>query len=128
MSNQDEEFEQRVRTTLDNSVTVLDADTRSRLAAGRVQALENKSFFARWLPTGNWIPATAFAACAVLALTLFVVNRQPDSPLQVAQADPDFALELLLGDDDSQAAEADPDFYIQMEAMLLNDEDEKNAG
>jgi anti-sigma-K factor RskA len=124
----DQEFEQRVRTTLDSSVSALDAETRSRLAAARAQAFERKSWLARWLPAGNWIPATALAACAVLAVTLFVVNRQTDAPLQMAQADPDFALELLLGDDDSTDTDADPDFYIQMEAMLLNEEDEQNAG
>lgn len=128
MSNHDQEFEQRVRTALDSSVTKLDADTRSRLAAGRVQAFERKSWLARWLPSSNWVPATAFAAIAVLAVTLFVVARQPNAPLQMAQADPDLALEVLLGDEDEPGAEVGPDFYIQMEAMMLYEEDEQNAG
>lgn len=128
MNRQDEEFEQRVRTTLDSSVTGLDAETRSRLVAGRVRALEQKSWSARWLSVSNWIPTAALAACAVLAVTLSFVNRHADAPLQIAQADGEFALELLLGDEDGLEAEADPDFYIQMEAMMLFEEDEQNAG
>lgn len=128
MSKQDHEFEQRVRVTLDSSVTALNAATRSRLASVRTQALEQKSWMARWMPAHRLIPATAFAACAVLAVTLYVANRQPDLPMQLAQTDADFALELLLGDDVIPDTEADPDFYIQMEALLLNEEEEINAG
>jgi anti-sigma-K factor RskA len=129
MSKQNDEFEQRVKTTLESSVSSLDAETRSRLVAGRVQALEHKPWQTRWLKLSGWIPTAALAACALLAVTLSIVNRHADSPLQVAQADPDFALEVLLGDEeDGPEAEADPNFYIQMEAMMLYEEDEQNAG
>ncbi len=127
MNREDQEFEQRARTALDSSVTTLDADTRRRLAAGRARALEQKSFFARWLPAGTWIPATALATVAVLAVTLVIVNRRPDVPVQVAQADPDFALELLLSEDDSADTVSDPDFFIVMEAMM-DEEDKQHAG
>jgi hypothetical protein len=127
MNRDDQEFEQRARTALDSSVTALDADTRRRLAAGRARALEQKSFLARWLPMGNWVPATAFAAIAVLAVTLFVANRQPDVPLQVAQSDSEFALELLLSEEDSADAVADPDFFVVMDAMM-DEEDAQHAG
>ena len=138
MNREDQEFEQRARTALDSSVTALDADTRRRLAAGRARALEQKSFFARWIPVGNWVPATAFAAIAVLAVTLFVANRHPDAPVQVAQvaqSDSDAALELLLGnnsddeedDENGQAADTDPDFFVVMDAMM-DEEDKQHAG
>lgn len=127
MNREDQEFEQRARTALDSGVTALDADTRRRLAAGRAKALEQKPGFVHWLSFGNWIPATALAACAVLAVVLFISQQKPDAPVQVAQTDQDFALELLLSNDDSQDAEADPDFYIVMEAMM-DEEDDKNAG
>ena len=130
MNREDQEFEQRARTALESSVTALDADTRRRLAAGRARALEQKSFFARWLTVGNWIPATAFAAIAVLAVTLFVANRHADAPTQVAQvaqADSEFALELLLSEDDSADTVADPDFFIVMEAMM-DEEDKQHEG
>ena len=127
MNREDQEFEQRARTALDSGVTALDADTRRRLAAGRARALEQKSFFARWLPAGTWIPATALATVAVLAVTLVIVNRHADVPVQVAQADPDFALELLLGDDDSADTVSDPDFFVVMDAMM-DEEDKQHAG
>jgi anti-sigma-K factor RskA len=135
MNREDQEFEQRARTALDSSVTALDADTRRRLAAGRARALEQKSFFARWLTMDNWVPATAFAAIAVLAVTLFVANRHADAPVQVAQSDSDFALELLLGSDtedeeddkSGQTADTDPDFFIVMDAMM-DEEDKQHAG
>lgn len=126
MNQHDQEFEQRARQALDASVTALDADTRRRLAAGRARALDRESFFRRWLPSGNWVPATALAAFAIVAVTVFVALRQPDAPVQTAQTDQDFALELLLSNDDSQDAEADPDFYIVMEAMM-DEEDKQNA-
>ncbi len=125
MSGQDDGFEQRVRTTLNESVTMLDADTRSRLAAGRVQALSRTSWAARWMPANAWIPATAFAACAVLAITLTIGRQAPDTSLQLAQMDADIALEILLGDED--IADLDADAFIQMEAMLLIEEDAQDA-
>ncbi len=126
MNQHDQEFEQRARKALDASVTALDADTRRRLAVGRARALTHESFFTRWLSFGHWVPATALAACAVLAVTLFVTSHKTDAPIQAAQNDQDFALELLLSNDDSQDAEADPDFYIVMDSMM-NDEDEEHA-
>jgi hypothetical protein len=121
MSEQDKGFEQRVRTALDDSVTALDADTRARLVAARSQALSQTNWLARWMPSNSWIPATAFATCAMLAVTLFISNQQPDASPQLAQTDADFALELLLSDDDLQ--DLDADSYIQMEAMLLLEEE-----
>jgi anti-sigma-K factor RskA len=127
MNREDQEFEQRARMALDSSVTTLDADTRRRLAAGRARALEQKSFFARWMSVGNWVPATAFAAVAVLAVTLFIANRHADAPAQVAQADSEFALELLLSEDDSADTVSDPDFFVVMDAMM-DEEDKQHAG
>ncbi len=126
MNQHDQEFEQRARKALDASVTALDADTRRRLAAGRARALNHESFFTRWLSFGHWVPATALAACAVLAVSLFITRQMQDAPVQTAQTDQDFALELLLNNDDSQDAEADPDFYIVMEAMM-DEEDKQHA-
>ena len=124
MSERDEGFEQRVRRTLNESVTALDADTRNRLAAGRVQALTRTSWLARWMPENAWMPATAVAAFAVLAITLTLGRQSPDATPQLAQADTEFALELLLSEDD--IVEMDADAFIQMEALLLL-EDEQDA-
>jgi len=126
MNQHDQEFEQRVKSALDTSVTTLDIDTRTRLATGRAQALNSKSFFKGWFTEGNRVPTTALAAIAALAITLSVVYHHQDAPApRIAQLDPDIALEILLGD--GQQADSDPDFYIVMEAMLI-EEEEKNAG
>lgn len=122
MNERDEGFEQRVRTTLNESVTALDADTRNRLAAGRAHALSHTSRLARWMPTNTWIPVTAFAACAVLAVTLFIERPQSDTPLHLAQNDEEFALDLLLSDDDIR--DMNLDSYMQMEAILLVEEED----
>lgn len=126
MKQQNREFEQRVKTTLESSVANLDIETRTRLAKSRARALGYKPWFKRWLPSGNWVTATAFAAVIVLVVTLSFALRRQDTPsAQIAQVDPDIALEILLGD--AQQADCDPDFYIAMDAMM-NDEDKKNAG
>jgi|GEM_PF-6774281 len=124
MSERDEGFEQRVRTALNESVTSLDADTRNRLATGRAHALTRTSWLARWMPENVWIPATAVAACAVLAITLTIGRQTPEATTQLAQADVEFALELLLSDDDIVGM--DTNAFIQMEALLLL-EDEQDA-
>lgn len=120
MSQADQKFEQRVKTALESGMSALDTDTRRKLAAGRTRALTQTSFFRRWLPAGSWIPATALASCTMLVITLFVVSHQPDVPIQVAQSDTEFALELLLSED----TEIEPDFYIVMDAMMSEEEEQ----
>lgn len=130
MKSKDEAFEQRVRTTLDTSVTGLDAETRSRLSAIRRKSLGHKPLLSRWLPFENWIPATALAVCAVLAVILIVSPSYQEAPDQLALQDTDepiSMLELLLSEDD-QGEIGDPDFYVWLDAMLLEDEVPKNAG
>lgn len=119
MSERDEAFEQRVRATLNGRVAALDADTRNRLAAGRARALTRTPWWARWMPGHAWLPASAVAALAVLAITLSLGRQTPDAMPQLAQADAEFALELLLGEDD--IVEMDAEAFIQMEALLLED-------
>jgi len=128
MNDKEQEFEQRVRTALDADLNALDTGTRSRLAMARAAAFEQQSFLARWFSVDNWMPLTAVAASLMLAVSLFVLRPAADSPVQVAQADTDVALEVMLGDE-AQDSVSDPDFFVAMDAMLLiDDEEEKNAG
>ncbi len=127
MKRDDEAFEQRVRTTLDSSVTSLNAETRSRLSALRTQAFERKPFLSRWLSLDNWIPATAFAACAVLTVAFILSPSQQEAPDQLALQDTDVVLELLFNEDEQEEL-GDPDFYVWLDAMLLEEEDSINAG
>jgi negative regulator of sigma E activity len=118
MKPDDDAFEQKVRTTLDDSVGGLDAETRRRLATMRREAFERKPFFSRWPGFGHWMPATAFAAVAVLVVVLLVSPTQQQVPDLLAQTDTDIALELLTNDD----ATGDPDFYAWLDIALSDEE------
>jgi negative regulator of sigma E activity len=123
MKTDDDAFEQRVRTALDNSVTRLDMDTRRQLNAIRREAFERKPFLSRRLGFGYWVPATAFAAVAVLAVALVFRPVQQQGPDLLTVADTDVALELLTNDDVS----GDPDFYVWLDVALLDEEKPSDA-
>lgn len=128
MKDKDEAFEQRVKMTLDASVTGLDVGTRSRLSAIRIESLNRKPLFC-WLPFENRIPATALAVFAVLAVILIASQPHHEAMDHLALHDADepiSMLELLLNDDDQEEI-ADPDFYVWMDAILLEDEVLENA-
>lgn len=126
MRNDDKELEQRVRATLDDSVTHLDAATRARLSSMRAAALERKPLLPRWLSPNGWMPATALAAGIVFAVVIVFAPSVNESPGQLAMQDTDLALELLLNED-SQDESGDPDFYVWLDAVLLEEEESGNA-
>ena len=123
MKPDDDAFEQRVRSTLDDSVTGLDMETRRRLNAIRIGAFERKPFLSRWLGFGHWIPATALAASAVLVVAMMIRPAQQQVPDLLAATDSEFALELLTNDDVS----GDPDFYVWLDVALLDEETPSDA-
>lgn len=127
MSDADNEFELKVRASLDEDVNRLDAGTRNRLARMRTLALDRKPFWSRWLSLDNPIPATAFAAVAVLTAVLLLVPSGPDTPVQLAQQESDLALDVLFGEDEHGEV-GDPDFYVWLDVTLLEDEEPNNAG
>lgn len=114
MKPDDDAFENRVRATLDDSVGSLDAETRRRLAGMRREAFERKPFLSRWPGFGHWVPATAFAAVAIMVVVLLVSPAQQQAPDLLALTDTDVALELLANDD----VPGDPDFYVWLDTML----------
>lgn len=126
MKPNDEEFEKRVRSTLDSGITNLDAETRSRLALIRNAALKQKPFLLRWISFDNWGPATALAASVIFALVIFISPSFNKSPEQLALQDSDIVLELLLNEE-AQDESADPDFYVWLDAVMLEEEDSANA-
>lgn len=126
MKPNDEEFEKRVRSTLDSGIADLDAETRSRLALIRNAALEQKPFLSRWISFDNWGPAAALAASVIFALVIFINPSFNKSPDQLALQDSDFVLELLLNED-AQDESADPDFYVWLDAVMLEEEASANA-
>ena len=124
MKSGDNTFERRIKTALDGSVATLDAGTRNRLAAMRGEALESKPFLARWLAFGHGIPATAFAACAVLVAAVVFSPSPHHTPDQLALTDPEVALELL----SNEGEPGDPDFYVWLDATLSEEGAANHAG
>ncbi|GAB4117951.1 MAG: hypothetical protein Fur0026_06770 [Sideroxydans sp.] len=124
MKTDDDVFEQRVKTALDSSVAALDAGTRNQLSAMRREAIEHKPFLARWLTFGHWMPATAFAACAVLVAAVIFGPSLHQLPDPLALTDPEVALELLSNEEEL----GDPDFYMWLDAMLSDEEAANHAG
>ncbi|MBU0622098.1 MAG: hypothetical protein KJ795_09640 [Gammaproteobacteria bacterium] len=128
MNHDESEFEQRVRTTLDSSVSGLDAETRSRLSAIRHEAVERgKSKPFLWLGFDFRIPATVLAVCAALAVALLMSPAPREGNELIALEDAEVALELILGEG-IQEVPGDPDFYVWVDEILLEQEEPEHAG
>ena len=128
MNHDEKEFEQRVRTTLDSSVSGLDAETRSRLSAIRHEAVDRRNHKPfHWLGFDFRIPATVLAACAVLAVVLLVNPAPRGGSELIALEDAEVALELFLGEG-IQEVPGDPDFYVWVDEILLEQEESEHAG
>lgn len=120
----EDDFEQRVRKALDDSVAGLDGETRSRLSAIRHKALaQRRSRMAWWQGFNAWVPATAIAVAAVFAVTMLIDNAPPGSNGQLALEDGEIVLELVLGED----LPSEPDFYVWLEEILLEQEASDHA-
>jgi hypothetical protein len=118
----DNDFEQRARLTLEESVTRLDGATRSRLTQARYRALEQLDTSAArvggwWRLTGRssvLAPVGAMAAVVALTTVLWVgrpgVSLPGETGAVAAGAPEDME---LLADGDALAAmsEEDPEFY-----------------
>jgi hypothetical protein len=106
-----QDFENRTREVLGESVERLDGRTRSRLTQARHAALEQfekpKSIFERsWLRT--YVPAGATAAAAVLAVILW--NGRPPAETVASDPGPAYDMEMLA---DSEA----PDFIADTDEL-----------
>lgn len=143
MTTEQTAFESKVKSNLDKSLLTLDAETNEALASIRLKALEHQlpksrlslnDFISNKLVSNTWIPAGAFALCALLT-TLIIVspNHMSDSaPIISAQSNTDRAgheqinmLDLLTQAEDIETA-TDPDFYVWTEEVLAT-EDIDNA-
>jgi len=97
---EDRELEERTKLLFDESVSALDAETRSRLTRARYAALEEleTSSAPMWRPW--WMPAGAVAA-GVLAVMVLWQGQPPGSPeaqgFDVAAVSD---LDILLGDEE----------------------------
>ena len=119
----DDAFVQRIRTTLEDSVVNLDSETRKSLAANHRNAFRAKPMLS--LAFANLIPATAFAACVILAVLLTINMGRDDRGLKNTTdyaalqniGEPLTLLELLTGEE-NQDVISDPGFYVWLDTVL----------
>ena len=131
--NINDDFERKVKTSLDADVKGLDADTRQQLAVARRTALSQpnkQSSRDSWLKiswlTNYGLLAGSLALCTLLAVFILVNPKPSLAPTNVAinpaiqLNDQVAALELLDNTDDIDTA-TDPDFYLWADEILATE-------
>ena len=126
MNTDQTSLEQHVRSTLDDSVSGLDAETRSALTRMRSEALAQRRQH-RWMAPSLWVPATAFSLAAVLTLTMLMRAPTDQPATWLAQAEDQTLIIDMLVTDDGLGVESDPAFYVWVEESLAS-EDTEHAG
>ena len=111
----DEQFERKVKASLDNHVAGLDADARRRLADCRRQALTSKSQPFAWLNINSYLPAGALALCSLFAI--FLLFNPQDNAVRVLPSDQVAVYELLNNAEELEVM-TDPDFYAWIDESL----------
>lgn len=111
MTGNDDRFVARARAVFDRGVESIDGSTRSRLTQARYAAVAELGRATAW--RSPWVPATAAAAAAVLAVALWLQpgdpGQAPPSPQRAAVPTDDFEL-LAMGEDLDLLGE-DLEFY-----------------
>ncbi len=107
-------FEERIKTSLDQSASQLDAGTQARLQAIRRAALTQPAKIS-WFSLNGWVPAASLVFCSVVAVLLVLPSKQsPTNPV-----DQTAMLELLNNPDELDAL-SDPDFYMWVDEMDMS--------
>ncbi len=133
MMNTNDDFEAKIKVSLDAQAQGLDADIRQQLAAARRKALNQPSqqswrdslLKSSWL-TSYGLPAGSLALCSLLAVFILVNPKPSTAPANVAVNpaiqlnDQVAALELLDNVDDIDTA-TDPDFYLWADEILATE-------
>ena len=133
MMNTNDDFEAKIKVSLDAQAQGLDADIRQQLAAARRKALNqpiNQSWRDSWLKsswlTNYGLPVSSLALCSLLAVFILVNPKPSTAPANVAVNpaiqlnDQVAALELLDNVDDIDTA-TDPDFYLWADEILATE-------
>lgn len=128
MTNQ-EEFEAKIKASLDASVYGLDKKTQDDLASIRQKILKPKQPRA-WININAWImPAGAFAFAILLTVFLLYSPYSIDDTSQQVATQQDIVanqteqiaiLELLSSPEDLETA-TDPAFYVWMDEILATE-------
>lgn len=126
MTTEHQNFENRVKASLDASVDLIDKKSREDLAAIRRKALSKTQPSAPWLNFNIWVPAGALAFCALFTVLLLYHPLLDDVPhhlaqenLKAEQSDQLAMLELLTNSEDAEIA-SDPGFYVWLDEVLEN--------
>ena len=133
MMNKTDDFESKVKASLDADAKSLDADIRQQLAVARRTALSQpnkQSSRDSWLKiswlTNYGLLAGSLALCTLLAVFILVNPKPSLAPTNVAinpaiqLNDQVAALELLDNTDDIDTA-TDPDFYLWADEILATE-------
>ena len=118
------DFERRTKRLFDESVTALDAATRSRLTQARHRALEQRASHDRgW--AWSLVPAGTVAATALVAWLVVWQAPPPNDELQTAQLTD---LEILLGEEDLEMLDEELEFYGWLEEQPEFADDGNSVG
>jgi hypothetical protein len=107
-----DDFERRAKRLFDDSVSALDAATRSRLTQARYRALEERKSARAASWRWSLIPAGTLAATA---LVTWLTVWQPPPASDNVQAAPLADLEILLGEEDLEMLDEELEFYGWLE-------------
>lgn len=119
---QQNDFERKVKISLDDSVNAIDADTRKRLAEIRRQSLQGDTQIvksARWLALNYShyrLPVFVTALAAGFAVLMLLSSNKPSINNQDHLA----VLEVLDNAEDLEVI-SDPDFYLWADEALVED-------
>lgn len=126
MSSTDSEahegIEVRAKQAFDDSVSSLDAQTRSRLAQARAHALE-QARRRPWWPARGLVPGAIAAAAALAVWMLWQDPMTQPAGLEIAALQD---LEILLSEEELEMLE-ELDFYTWLDEELAEQVDEDDS-
>ena len=109
-------LEKRIKSSLQESVQQLDAETLQRLQTIRSDALNQpkKSSWLSLFQASYWVPATGVVFCSIIAAMLFLPQLQgTNNPNLLDQT----AMFELLDDPEDLEVISDPGFYLWMDEL-----------
>jgi hypothetical protein len=121
-SEANEGIEVRAKRAFDDSVSSLDAQTRSRLAQARAQALE-QARRRPWWPARGLVPGAIAAATALAVWMLWQDPTTQPGGVEIAALQD---LEILLGEEELEMLE-ELDFYTWLDEELAEQADEDDS-
>jgi len=106
-------FEEKIKSSLDNSTDDLDNETLQRLQAVRRDALNQPQRKPFWLSPNVWAPAAGFAVSTLIAAVLWLPQfNQPDN-----NAAGQMAMIELIESPDTYEELDDPGFYLWLDEL-----------